>query len=434
MGNGANTFGLNAHFFSGFNGDLTASGGNIKSRSFQFPSRNTVYVSNDYANLSGRGVLAYGTLYEAVNSWRSGIASGLFGMPTVVNQATIVLDAGEVQIIPVGLPQNTKVNIDFDFLNIIGQGIDSTVLKSSGSYTANQSAISASAPYFSLQDFTFNGDDVIVGNNILGINISTTSDCNALIQNLRFYSRGNTFSHQAISVGGSFGFVGIIKDCIFDGYLAGGVQQVSFSAPFNGIMDGCRFLTNSGTSISLHFGNTQHRGTVMNCSFSGSPDTCFIFLQDASYYGEINDCYFYSPTSGVPAIINVETSAESPARTLIRDCTFEMQGTCMSGQFSVNTRIYNCYMRTEQGDQSCIKMYPTSFGNPSQITILGSRLIGAGTGLALEAVHTGVSNCVLAGNITRMPNGDVAGTSISNQIVNVALTPFNTELPSSLAI
>jgi hypothetical protein len=403
-----------------------------------FPSANCVYVDNDYIALRKQGLLAYYTLYEAVNAWNPGGEAALkFGNPTSTQWGTIILGCGIIQMVPFPnvLPQGTMVEIITEYINIIGQGIDATILQSNGSYFAGATGIRFQTSYFTIQNLTINGDDTTFGNNNLGgFSISPQNGpCNGLIQNVKFYGRANTYSASAISIN-SNPFVGIIKDCIFDNYFYGGGPQVSFqSATFNGIMDGCRFITPQA-GYSILFGNTSHGGSITNCTFSGTPDTCLIYIFDSNYIGEISNCYFYSPTSGIPAIINTEFAQGNASRCMISDCTFEMQGTCLSGIFNSAARIYNCYMRTEQGDQSCIKMYPTTNGFPSTISIFGSRLIGAGTGLALEAVHTGTAPCVLAGNYMRMPNGDVAGTAISNQITNVASTPFNTELPSSLTI
>jgi hypothetical protein len=401
-----------------------------------FPSSNCVYVDNDYIALRKQGLLAYATLYEAVNSWKNnGEAQRKYSTPTTTQWGTIMLGAGIIQIVPLGLPNNTFVDIDIDYLALIGLGIDATILQSNGGYSANQMAIRVLCSYFTAQNFTINGDDVVFGNNNLGgFNISPQNGpSNALIQNIKFYARANTYSASAISLG-SNPFVGIIKDCIFDNYGYGGIPQVSFqSATFNGLLDGCRFIT-AQAGYSILFGNTSHGGSITNCTFSGTPDNALLYMFDSNYIGEISNCYFYCPTSGIPAIVNVEFAAGNASRPMISDCTFEMQGPCLTGVFNTASRVYNCYMRTEQGDQSCIKMYPTSNGAVSTISVFGSRLMGAGTGLAIEAVHTGIAPCVLVGNYMRMPNGDVAGTAVSNQITNVASTPFNTELPSSLTI
>lgn len=432
----ANIFDIAQLYWTGTKGDISCTGGIPLVSEFPFSASGVVYVDNNWQVLSGRGLLAYPNLYEAIASWRvSGAARTRYGIPTVLNHGIIMLGAGRVQMIPEGLPANTKANVNVENLAIIGQGIDVTSLSTyGGSFSANQNSLDINATGFSIQNLTINvdhnGDPTDA--NLGGMSINVVS--NAIIDRVKFYGRSNSYSAAAIEAT-TAAFNGIIRNCIFDDRVQAG-DLVRFGG-FNGVLENCLFSIIGGTNCAINVGagSSNSKGNISNCTFSGSPASqYFVYISDLNYLGEINNCYFTSRDSGTVGIASYEPSAGSPSQPLISDCTFEMCGPCVSGQLGISTRIVNCYCRTELGNQSAIYLAPGYFGNPGEVTVLGSTVLGAGTGLAVFVNHTGESNCLLAGNYLRVPQGGAAGTSVSNNIVNVAINPFNTELPSSITI
>lgn len=397
-----------------------------------FPSANVVYVDNDYKKLRSKGLLAYGNLSDAIDSWNiGGKANAKYGTPSLLNQATILLGAGTIQMLPAGLPQDTTFDANVEFLNIIGQGIDATTLVTNNSFSANVAAFRCAITNFSISHLTINTDHL--GYNSGGIGFISAVESNAIIDSVKFYSRNNSYSAPAIFW--NIPFNGTIKNCIFDASLTSN-YTINMSASFNGLIDSCIFTVHSNMNNGIRFigGAADSAGNISNCNFSGAPNSSFITITDANYIGEINNCYFVSTRSGCVGIQSLEVSAANPSNPFITDCTFEMCGPCISGQFGINTRIMDCYMRTELGNQSCLYMSPSFFGEAGSVSIFGSRLIGAGTGLSVFSEVTGVSNSVIVGNYLRMPNGDVPGTSISNNINNVATNPYNIELPANITI
>ncbi len=432
----SNTFGLPFVSFSGSNGDVSSVSGLLRVSGAIGLTRAT-YADNNYLALRKQGLLAYKTLDEAIASWRvSGEAQLLFGTPTVTNQATIHVGEGQVLVISGGHPQNQKADVDVEYTNIIGKGIDATILTHTGDYTANQPGLRFSIASGSIQNLTINTDNAADPTSFSngGFDIQTASQSVLLVDRVKFYGRGTSYNVAAISNG--IPFYGIIRNCIFDNHCIT-TSQISFGNSFNGILENSTFNVRPSVISAVSFSNTTHGGNISNCTFSGVPDVALITLVDSNYIGEIDNCYFRSDTSGVLAIKASEFAAGNPARFLVTDSTFEMQGPCLSGQLGINARIVNCYMRTEQGNQHCVMLQNDSFGNPGIVTILGSRLIGNGTGLAVFSMHSGgavSANCLIAGSYLRMPNGDVPSSSISSNITNVALSPCNVETPSSITI
>lgn len=431
MANSSNIFGLNPVFFSGVNGDIYATSG-LLHVSGSISSTRATFADSDYIALRKQGYLAYANLQDAVESWVSGEAFTRFGIPTDTNQATIYVGEGRVNMLRPAQPLNTKVRVTLEYINIIGRGIDATNLTPNGSFSANQMAMNWEAVSGSIQNLTINTDNDADPTSYTngGINISTATESALLVDRIKFYGRGTSYSAPAINF--NVPFHGIVRNCIFDNKA---YQTYMFNCgnKFNGVIENCVFNVIPGTLAAVNFSNTSHGGNFSNCTFSGTPDVALVNLVDSNYIGEIDNCYFRSDASGVVALTMSEFAANNPSRPLITDCTFEMQGPCVSGQMGINARFMNCYMRTEQGDQHCIIMAPLTSG-PGSISVFGSRLIANGTGLSVFNAHTGTTNCLIAGSYLRMPNGDTPGSSISSNINNVALSPCNVETPSSITI
>jgi hypothetical protein len=436
MSNAANLFDVSKLFWTGTKGDISCSGGVPVISEFPFSASGVVYVDNNWQVLSGRGLLAYPNLYEAVASWRtSGAARTRYGTPNAYNHGIIMLGAGKVQMLPEGLPINTHVSVDVEHIAIVGQGIDVTSLSTyGGSWSAGANSLDVAAANFSIQNLTINQDHNCDPNDVNLGGISFSVPTSGIIDRVKFYGRGNSYSAQSFYGGSNFN--GVVRNCIFDAKGAS-VDIMVFQGGFNGVVENCVFNVIPGTNCAINLVNASagDKGSISNCTFSGSPASkYFVFIADNDYLGEINNCYFTSRDSGTVGIAAYETAAGNPSRPLITDCTFEMCGPCISGQLGIATRIVNCYCRTELGNQSCIYLAPGYFGNPGEVTVIGSTLIANGTGLCVYVNHTGESDCLIANNILRLPQGGSPGDSISNNIVNVALNPFNTEIPSSITI
>lgn len=379
-----------------------------------FPSANVVYVDNDYAKLRSKNLLAYGTLEEAVASWRNGPASGKYGATHSGNPGTILLGAGFIR----SHTGNVSYQVDIDYLNIIGVGKDSTILSTNVSIN-NGVILGLQAEHINLSNFT----------------ITNTIDC------------PYAFSQSASGMEGKF------FNLKFNGPSNSSSRFLQFDNSLNGVIENCEFdfskrTTNSVTSDILINGNFG--GRLDNCIFKFNSFSSTIINTSAGSSGVLSDCWFRGNVNGY--VLNFggastqlleindcrfETeygkgiySSTVPFSVLITDSSFVTSGTCLEFLGTTSTKIANCHFNCYRGDGSAIIC--SGGTNNNGMTMFSSRVLGNGTGLGILAVpSTIITTGAISHNILRMPNGDINGSSISSNFVNTIATPFNSELTSS---
>lgn len=381
-----------------------------------FPSRNVVYVDRDYKKLRSKGLIAFDNVQEAIEAWDAGgVARAKFGTPTATSQATILCGAGLVYARKLN-PANSPIEVYTDYINIVGLGIDATVIGlGTGRTTSSGVAFFRfRVAHFSVRNCTLYLS--ISGGSEGGISLASVASY-GIIENVKFVTDVANGYH--FNTGG-VDFSGIIRNCIFDTSNAtvGNYQPLQIggggSDTFNGIIDGCKFILGTSTHYAIYFdvslaaGSVQ--GSVSNCYFEGSPLVAFIRGGDDNAFGEISNCYFRCEIAGIPAILH-------PGSGFISDCTFQMRGACIyvpSGLAVNRLRIMNCYMLTYGDNQNCIHLISAT----GTFYLCGNRIISNGTGLAIysdSAVNAEITHCTM-----RKPTGGGAGSSISSNITNIA--------------
>lgn len=410
----------------------------VNTKNNLFPSSNVVYIDDDYLNLRKKGLLAYNNLEDAVNSWATGGEADLkFGTPSATKYGTISIGCGNFATI-LSTSSSDYVTISTEYLCIIGQGIDSTILSTRKSGLAYSPLIRVFVDNFIIKDLSIDSHYNSNVYNSLILRPKTTSNA-SVIENIKFFtSAAGSYDYYHIYVNGNFS--GTIRNCIFDGTNLDSQFIYIDSGDFDGIITDCIFKnvsTNALVVIQVQGGVTM-RGSISNCMFSGSPSEAFIRFTDSSYSGEINDCLFYSTRNGTCGISLYEVAANNGSEMFLTDSTFDMAGPCISGYMSNRTRIMDCFLKTYGGNQSCIFLSVGSFGQSESgaagFSLFGSRVLGYGTGLAIYTTYTGNVTASFAGNYLRLPDGGSEGDSISANILNNLTNAFNAEIPSTISI
>lgn len=376
-----------------------------------FPSANVVYVDNDYKSLKAKGLLAYNTLGDAISSYASGDAFRKYGFPSSGNFGNILLGAG---ILEVGT--NTNGNgydsQTVDFLNIVGLGKGVSILTTAISSSTNMLRIGGSLVNF--YDLT-----------IRATNNSLT--CLSL-NNLTGY-QGNWFN---ISTDGntSQGIVafntpmnGEIFGCDFDFTKVAFTNTFQF---FGGIGSGkvmnCNFIGNSQNNFLMQIAGNNPVALIQGCTFIGDVANELLFISaGGSTYCRVEDCYFSTTTAkGI-------VSSASTFRGTIRDCTIIAGDNCVDIQGTSLSSMFDCYLLCNGTNKHALNLLTSSNG----IIVHGCRLIGNGTGLAINSadiINAEISHCQL-----RKPTAGAAGSSISSNITNIITSPFNGETPTDNA-
>lgn len=374
-----------------------------------FPSANVVYVDNDYLKLRGKGLLAYRTLEDAVISWRAGGAAvNKYGTPSTTNRGAILVGVGTIECLSV----TSDCVIDVDFLNIIGQGKDVTILTSSAVSVGNM--VQFNVGNCVLKDLTIKAP----------VNASR-----ALIQ------AGPTFNGNwdnikvtgnPISVLTQFNpaLEGRITNCVFDGSaISTAINTFTLGGTcLAGGFFGCLFTATSSQPIILSLG-ADFQGVIRDCEFRGPVTTAVVSSTGGSGgFGGFFNCYFESESA---ASSFSGTSAFSGFS--FTHCSFLSEGKVISIKSNERTKFVDCSILALVGNNHSIELLTTS----TFFNISNCRVLGSGTGLAIssvDAINAIITNCAL-----KTPTGDTPGSSVSSNITNIALGggSSNEEIPNS---
>lgn len=376
-----------------------------------FPSANVVYVDNDFGKLRSKGLLAYGTLQDAIISWRAGgAARARYGTPSATNTGNILLGAGTLEV---GSGVLTDLDIDVDFINIVGLGKEISILTSA--FT---------------QSWIFR---VIQSNvNLYNFTIKSTS---SISFPLRFQITNYTGRMFGVRITGdaSAGLVavtntnmnGIFDSCEFDGAsITSAVIVLDLSGPgeTTGRILDCQFFGSSSVINLLRFNVNDCTGLVSNCFFRGDVSASHINNVSTNNVVEINDCRFESSAT---AKAFISTSSADANQVQFNDCTFATANTCIDMISGLRSRFLCCYFRNSASNGNVINLQTGSTG----LIVNNSRLIGRGTGICVNSVDT--ISIEITHSTLRKPTGDVNGSSTSSNLTNLISTPFNAELPAA---
>jgi hypothetical protein len=413
----SNNFNLGSRKFTGSNGDVSTSNGNLVVGSYSTPRANAVYVDNDYATLSAKGILAYGTLEDAVASWRSGGAAQVrYGTPSATNPALIIVGAGQIECLIAG--NTTQLSIDVDFLTIAGTGKISTVLTTANSIT--QTMVALSAQHINLYNLTLKGTTLVQG--IIRTAVTTYS---GVWNNVKVTGDTNT---SFVSFGSNL-VNSFFYDCEFD--FTGTANVMTNAFTISGSASGnifkfynCAFSGNSGSTRLLSITGRVDEGNFIDCVFSGALNTALIQTATIYYIGNFQNCIFNSSASS--SAIGFQVNDADP-EMVFEGCFFQTRGNCITGQFSNRTRILNSFLLCFGSNVDAV-----SAVGAAGLAISNCRIVTQGTGLAINAdgsLTAQITNCTL-----RKPTVNTAGSSISSNITNAASSggASNEELESSV--
>lgn len=383
------------------------------------PSSNCVYVDNDYIGLRAKGLLAYRTVEDAVVSWRAGGEARIkYGTPTATSRGTIILGAGKIE--SAKSTTTTEVDIDVDYLNVVGQGKDATIVTTVNSLSQNILAIAATNINFF--DFTLFGSTT--ASSIFRLAVATYS---GTWHNVKI--TGDAISNYVAFGVGSVNMVGAaFYDCEFD--FSNGTATPSAAMNLGGSGDlnvwkffNCVFKANSSVNKILSMTGKVLDGHFVNCMFIGNTAQSLVESGNVYYLGSFRNCVFDSSSS--TSAIGLKISDTDP-EMIIQGCVFTCRGSCISGGLTNRTRIVNNDFH-EYGTNIDVINCIGAIG----FVIYGCRLMTNGTGLAINAdtvFNAQISHCTL-----RKPTVNTPGSSISANITNVITTPFNSEVDTSVS-
>ncbi len=360
-----------------------------------FPSANVVYVDNDYLKLRGKGLLAYGTLEDAVISWRAGgAARNKYGTPSATNPAAIVCGVGEIECLSVG---SSTCVIDVDFLHVRGQGMELTVLTSSAVSIGNMVQFNTAG--YILKDLTIKAPS-----NASRALVQASATFSAYWEYIRV--RGNPTTTLVLA---TTSFEGRVSNCVFDGEsVTTAIPLFTMAGGSTGAFVSCFFRPGPTQTIALSM-TADFQGKIQNCEFRGNVSLALINSTGGSGgFGVISGCYFESETTAT------SFRCTTNAGFAFVGCSFLSEGKAISIVSTTRTKFVNCNIIALVGNNDCIELLTGStFFNVSNCRILGS-----GTGLAINSVdviNANITNCTL-----KMPTGDVVGSSVSSNITNIA--------------
>jgi hypothetical protein len=384
-----------------------------------FPSANVVYLDNDYLNLRAKGLLAYNNLQDAIEAFSAGGAAAVkFGTPSATNPCAILIGVGTFET------HRGAVSyfINTDYISIIGQGKEVSILTSAYNLIGKGPMIDFNVENHILRDFQVLG----TANTQCLLREAGGSAFPGQWINLKIVGYHTDSSSSATIQGISL--TGRIIDCDFDGTNSTGGSLFSFGGSNDtGNIEGCRFLCSSSNIAALIYSGTNLQGDILNCTFRGNINGPFFSAGGAvdSYSGTIANCDFESVN--VCSSIGIQANGGAFNQCLIHSCNFLTGSNCIQINSGERVRIVACNLASIQNSTNVDAILIKS--GSTGCSISNCRIVGNGTGLAIKAeaaVTCAITNCAL-----RMPNGDVAGSSISSNITNNASMAFNAELLSA---
>ncbi len=375
----------------------------VNTTSNLFPSANCVYVDNDYLKLRKKGLLAYNTLQNAVQAWRDGgEAQRKFGTPSATSPCAIILGVGRLET----HNSTSAYGIDVEYLSIVGQGKDVSILASSIFTTG-----------YLLETVVFNYG-------FFNFTVTSTSSLLLRQSGLAMGGEWNGIKFTGNASGAPVQvamLAGRIVNCTFD--FSSSTTTTTVFQLIGGTSSGdilnCTFLGSSTVTTLYSYTGTNFTGNIRNCTFSGNVVTSLITLAGTdSYFGEISDCTLLSNSSTATGIV---VSSASATEFMIRNCNIIGLGIAIDAIMTFRSRIQNCYLSAGDANNHAVNVRTGSTGG----NISHCRVLGHNTGRAInsvDAITMEVTNCTL-----RMPNGDVAGSSVSSNLTNRSPIPYNSE-------
>jgi hypothetical protein len=378
------------------------------------PSSKCIYVDNDWQAMRQQGLLAYSNLGDALNAWDSnGEATKRFGYPSATAPATIILGAG---IIPCGQtePGGTPY-VNNDYVHIIGQGVDVTILTNTVSSNGGIINFQPAALHNIITNLT-----IKCGTSCsYGIYWTLGTNWTGLLNNVKVTG---TPSNQFVTFA-STNFRGTFENCIFDfSSYTGSSNPFQLGNNNSGTIRSCSFIASSSCPTAFYTaGNDGFYCT--GCTFSGSPTGELVKIDGFTSNGRFVGCIFEAFTGKC-----VTVTLTSTPEVTFEACNFFTYGdVALSLGATKLTKIINCQIETASSNKDAILLTAGSTG----CIIFGCRIIGQGTGKAINSVSTmaaEISHCTL-----RKPfhsNTPQNGLSISSNIQNQIWNPNNVEIDS----
>lgn len=361
-----------------------------------FPSWNTVYVDLDYQKLRSKGLIAFNNLYDATQAFNpGGVAAIKYGITSATNPGLILVGVGTFS-------HTSTPNLGVsDFISVIGQGKDSSIISPQGS----SDGIIINISNCTIQGIMFNGG----GNGLYVGDVSPTiRDC---------YMFGTTYSVRMSPFDGRF------LDCIFFGGSSN-VNDFGGGSGGAGYFENCKFLGNS--SDCYESSSVNNAPIFKNCFFENSSSIINVL---ADFNGNFYDCSFNNTSPGEAYCIDGRNGGGGVGGSIyshFKNCIFVGQGTVIN-RLSSGSILENCYIRSSGNTNGT-----AITGIENGAVIYGCKIMGNGSGRAISAgsgVSAIISHCSL-----RLPTGDVVGTSISSNITNLSIGggSSNEEFPSAV--
>lgn len=376
------------------------------------PSSKCVYVDNDAQALRQQGLLAFNNLGDALNSWDSnGEATKRFGYPSATAPATIILGGGTITSGQTEAGGTCYLNNDY--VNIIGQGVDITILTNAASSNDGIINYQPSALHNVISHFTIKcGASSTYA--IKWTGFSWTSLLNDIKVNGNPSSGFIFFS--------SANFRGTFENCIFDfSAQTGTAIPCQLGNANSGIIRSCSFIGSSTCPNVLYTAGNDNFYCV-GCTFSGSVTSELVKIDGFTSNGRFVGCIFEAFTGRCVTI----TLSSTPEVTFEACNLYSAGNVCFSIASSPLTKIINCFIETTSSNKEGILLNAGSTG----CVIFGCRIIGQGSGKAINSsivVGIEVSHCTL-----RKPSANTAtqGSSIGSTIQNIIWNPNNVEIES----
>lgn len=362
-----------------------------------FPSSNVVYLDRDYKKLRSKGLIAYGTLEEAVASHRpGGQAYNKYG-PYSADNTPLILGNGV-------FTQAASVSIDVQYLTI-------------ASISGNP------------KDFYITGS---VSGNLISVDVDYVSFYNFRIAN-------TAENHSAFLANGNK--ANVVWSGILHFSTAGPIGRFISSNGLSGRIEKCRLHAQTGATngnVFTFIGGTTHDFTMEDYYIDQGPTGGLIIDGAGTVSGRWSRGFVTN--SGGGALIALNWSG------LIEDLVLDPNGSDLN--FLLYNGVLSGTMRNVSGKSqlgvvhtsatfvgTLDKCYLISTGSNAYAVKIGdgakmrySTLIGNGTG---EAVNGGAVTAEITQCILRKITGDAAGSSVSAAITNSASTPFNVELAAA---
>jgi hypothetical protein len=261
------------------------------SASGMFPSANVVFVDSNYLALQSAGLLAYGTIEDALVAWRTGgSAETTYGAPSSSNPGLI--------LVGVGIFAGTAVNVDVDYINIQGISKEKSIISAASS----ADMITVTQPHVNIENITLDGG--AGANSQLQINVAS------FVGNIDNIIFSGPTSVNLLIFSDCNNFDGIISNCIFEATNQNLEILATVGSSIYGKIVDCTFK--SSTSADNIYIGSPFYGKIINCTFlaCGRNSIYVDAGAEGSFHGNLSNCYILATASNASAIHLEDTSSD----------------------------------------------------------------------------------------------------------------------------